>query len=420
MPSILSLFELESIERFVSFLECRVHTTSLELLRRFAREIHACAVEPAHSPSLQAFVAMGVTNIAVLPLEADDDGAKQRAAMMLRQQQQQQQQHGDTAVLPTFFIWLGQCVLTKNWPWLTTMFIEFLHGRDDCLHTFVRSGVQAISAMPCVLLEAAQPSPPPSQPPSQPPPPPQQQQPPNPERAIATDPPTDALVVKRKRGRPRREPPAPTSSRILSRSLRDPHVQLLHSEITAIEATKPWEQLFDTRRISFPFDAAAHPKLAAKFTLFWETHARAVWERDAWPRLPSDAQLDRKYRQDVATRSFESLVIVPLFNTLGATFFAELDARAEPHYWWWYRRPVVDLAVMLQAVGIDETLAFVRRAATDRFAGDRDDLPRIRVTKQHTGSASMWSTFAKCGPIASAIAACKEKASAPPAKRKTP
>ncbi|GLD94719.1 hypothetical protein PINS_up003343 [Pythium insidiosum] len=458
MSLALSLRELESIERFVSFLQCRVRTDSLELLPRFAREIHHSAVVPAQSPALHAFITTGATQIAVLPLPANDDGgggggeggaaaasdANARATQLL-QEQRERVHPSESPVRPTFFVWIEHCVLTKNWPWLVAMFVEFVHGQDDCLQTFLRNGVQAVSAMPCARWEIAQLAPQPpvktephhgpqlSQPLSSAPAPVSRPSPspspsssplPSPltEDAAASSPtpstpaPAAPSVVKRKRGRPpraRHEGAAEQKVPLRARRLRlNAIAQSVLREVAALAKSKPWCQLYDTRTLSYPFDAAALPDVAERFRTFWATHARAVWERNVWVPVDSlDARRTRKCRQDFASRSFETNVIMPLYNALGAQFFVDLDARAEPHAWWWYRRPVVDVTVLVETEGDDAALAYVRRSASDRFLSLRDDLPRGRAHNHQRVSASMWSTHAKCAPLLREIQELKDAAS---------
>ncbi|RLN53454.1 hypothetical protein BBJ29_008447 [Phytophthora kernoviae] len=59
----------------------------------------------------------------------------------------------------------------------------------------------------------------------------------------------------------------------------------------------------------------------------------------------------RRFRQAKAQQVFESTVMIPVYEELGAAFFVELDQLATPHEGWWYLGQVEDLFTMAQHIG---------------------------------------------------------------------
>ncbi|KAF1326050.1 hypothetical protein FI667_g8754, partial [Globisporangium splendens] len=134
---------------FCEFLEHRVLTKNLSLLRRMVRDFYA-----GHDQTLQEFIELGVNLIAVLPFEQPELRSQKIAAQLLLQQQQQRQRPpaDSPRATPCIFLYLLARVGTKHISWLKSIYNEFYEGRQETLVEFVRIGTQAISILPVNLL----------------------------------------------------------------------------------------------------------------------------------------------------------------------------------------------------------------------------------------------------------------------------
>lgn len=153
MPSHALTQQVEPIAPFCDFLELRVATKNMALLRRIASDLFV-----GHEQTLKEFVELGVNLIAVLPFEELDPTKRAIAAQILFQQQRHSNRsrsspgpsarsHSATAHSITLSF-LEARVETKNMPWLKCIYSEFCDGREDALCDFVRSGLEAISVLP--------------------------------------------------------------------------------------------------------------------------------------------------------------------------------------------------------------------------------------------------------------------------------
>jgi hypothetical protein len=400
MPSLLTLL------LFCDFLESRLHSSSLGLLRRMLCDFYA-----GNEHTLQDFVRLGVSVVAVLPMERASRQHQLEAARLLMQQQQltERSQHSQLCV----FRFLAARVASRNMFWLRDMFLQFCGGSDELVREFVRRGNEAISLLPVAI-----------QPPqADPRPPTLALQPaglprvpmPSQEELEQKTPHVDDSESDADSGGSDDEDDEEiatvaelASVAALPPSLGDLRLCIM-GMLDRLEGQEPWSQVFKPDRLPSPFSGVKHPKLAAELKAFWATHARAVGERRFWGPLVSlpdrRRHYHRKRRQSDARTAFRG-VLKAAHQELGARFFARLDQRTKPHKGWWYLERVQDLVAIAQRVGLSACLDFMESQALERF-------PTAPVGSTRSASArdakskSMWASASEMRPIWREIAAIK-------------
>ncbi|GMF67090.1 unnamed protein product [Phytophthora fragariaefolia] len=174
----------------------------------------------------------------------------------------------------------------------------------------------------------------------------------------------------------------------------------LMEKMELFEAQIPWQAAFGN--VPLPFDGEKHPVLAKKLRRFWQSHSRAVWERNFW--APMSRKLNacnynrRNNRQIAAKNAFET-IIVSAYEEFGAAFFVKLDTQEPPrHPGWWYRGPIVALFTLQEAKGENVMWEYVQAEALERFPDCKLPTPLKGpnygpVRNRHKReSESMWMT----------------------------
>ncbi|KAG7376481.1 hypothetical protein PHYPSEUDO_013314 [Phytophthora pseudosyringae] len=414
---------------FCDFLENRLHTLSLALLRRVLVDFYA-----GNEHTLQDFMRLGASVIAVMPVERKDRRHQKEASRLLAGQK------GDTCNASgghdtlCVFRYLSARVATKNILWLRDMFHEFCGGEDAVLREFLRRGNEAISVLPVDIQALCMaPLPPP---------------PLLAETTLSTSEtepstatssevaPSPTLSPQRKRSRglgssggEGRETGA--GGRTAKQSRRasvtalekeaevappplpaDEICTAIMSALKRSEAKEPWKEIFKPGNLSMPFSRVRYPKLAAALQKFWQIHARAVWERRFWSPLARSLTIklhsQRKSRQYKALSFFEKKVISPVYHELGATFFVELDQRAPPRSGWFYYDQAIDLFTLAQRHGLPTCLQYMESEAFKRFPAVPGQ-SRKYYSRANGKSRSMWSSAEALRPILNEIVALKTK-----------
>uniref|UniRef100_H3GPD9 Rho-GAP domain-containing protein n=1 Tax=Phytophthora ramorum TaxID=164328 RepID=H3GPD9_PHYRM len=128
---------------FCDFLENRLQTSSLALLRRIFSDFFA-----GNERTLLDFVRLGASIVTVMPMERTSASHRQEAARLLNQQVQLMVNYNEQNLQLSVFHYLSVRVATKNISWLRSMFLEFCGGNDSLLRQFVRRGNEVISVIP--------------------------------------------------------------------------------------------------------------------------------------------------------------------------------------------------------------------------------------------------------------------------------
>ncbi|OWY91691.1 hypothetical protein PHMEG_00039627, partial [Phytophthora megakarya] len=139
---------LPSLLRFCDFLEHRLHTSNVALLRRIMRDFYA-----GNEHTLQDFMRLGASAVTVMPVERKGPQHVKEAQRLLTEQIEQttpSEAANTEAGQPELcvFRFLLARVATKNILWLRDLFHEFCQGRDEMLREFVRRGNVPISLLP--------------------------------------------------------------------------------------------------------------------------------------------------------------------------------------------------------------------------------------------------------------------------------
>ncbi|OWZ05534.1 hypothetical protein PHMEG_00022361, partial [Phytophthora megakarya] len=127
---------------FCDFLENRLHTSNLALLRRMLSDFFA-----GDEHTLQNFILLGASMVTVMPIERKSPRLQREAARLLSQQQRMAQDSKQQSLF-CFFCYLSTRVATKNIFWLREMFHEFCIGDDTLVREFVGRGNEVISVIP--------------------------------------------------------------------------------------------------------------------------------------------------------------------------------------------------------------------------------------------------------------------------------
>ncbi|GMF49312.1 unnamed protein product [Phytophthora fragariaefolia] len=113
---------------------------------------------------------------------------------------------------------------------------------------------------------------------------------------------------------------------------------IIRSNMTEIEARKPWRFVFRCLEVPFKFKRRDDPfdVFFMRWDDFWLAHGRAVWERAFWqPLIPGSTEYHRrKGRQFRAQRAFRELA-TDLLERLGDRFSLWLGKSLREG--WWYR-----------------------------------------------------------------------------------
>ncbi|KAF1317648.1 hypothetical protein FI667_g14580, partial [Globisporangium splendens] len=432
---------------FCEFLEHRVLTKNLVLLRRMVCDFYA-----GHDQTLQEFIELGVNLIAVLPFEQPELRSQKIAAQLLLQQQQQRQRPpaDSPRATPCIFLYLMARVGTKHISWLKSIYNEFYEGQQETLVEFVRIGTQAISILPVNLLVREYQrhwlvTPLPYLSPASMTPMPHggavhtengefgrkslkvmvpegrdeavapQRRPKSKKRAAPLLPhgPSDdeddatlldakplnpLLVQKNKKKKPwtmyheARE----TSTKAKDDDDKDTGATLeqIRAVFTQVEATEPWKYVFHDK-LALPIDKSQQEVLASTLRRFLVTHGRAIWERSFWMPYDTDSHLElqsaRMKRQTSAKKIFMRRVMGPAFRELGPAFFVDLDTRLRDHEGWWYRRPIIDLGHVASNQGAAVCIDYIQTQQRARFPVVGGGYKPRQFRGHHDWSDSMWS-----------------------------
>ncbi|KAE8982587.1 hypothetical protein PR003_g25115 [Phytophthora rubi] len=385
---------------FCDFLENRLHTSNLLLLRRMLSDFFA-----GNEHTLQDFIRLGASLVAVMPMERTRRCYREEAARLLTQQRQMKEKPQPQLCV---FRYLSARVATKNIFWLRDMFQEFCSGHDALLRAFVSRGNEVVSVIP-VDIQALQ------------------------YNSMATQWQTGPSLQWRLEHEQQRESCSDseeedddeitTLAELASvASIPPPMNDLctcIMEVLDRVEEQEPWNRVFDPDTLPLPFSGVTRSKSAAALKKFWAKHARAVWERPFWAPLVSMSDRRRhsarKRRQAEARRDFET-VMMSVHEEFGAEFFVQLDQRTKPHKGWWYVEPVQDLLLIAQHVGLAACLNYIESQALQRFPISPGS--EVRTGNPNNGkSKSMWSISSAMGSILREICALKDRNSG--SKRKT-
>lgn len=135
MPSLLTLL------LFCDFLENRLHTSNLLLLRRMFSDF--CV---GNEHTLQDFIRLGASIVTVMSMERTSRVYREEAARLLAQQIKENSDAQQFQLC--VFRYLSARVATKNIFWLRDMFLEFCNGDDALVRAFVSRGNEVVSVIP--------------------------------------------------------------------------------------------------------------------------------------------------------------------------------------------------------------------------------------------------------------------------------
>uniref|UniRef100_A0AAV1VHR9 Uncharacterized protein n=1 Tax=Peronospora matthiolae TaxID=2874970 RepID=A0AAV1VHR9_9STRA len=440
---------LPRLLRFCDYLDKRLHTSSLSLLRRILTDYYA-----GNEHTLVDFIRLGAAVVSVMPIERSSPRFQDAAAQLLREQKQPTAPSDKTLFIPiagTFsnqkpvqdppqacvFRFLLARVATKNISWLRDLFQEFCAGDDALLREFVQRGTGPICVIPVDIqaLRAAASLPLKAEVSTTM----------DMEQATSIGDTSNAAVMvpsPKKRGRKRKMDQRQISgatnttglaiesnesrqneAEIVATTERMPSVvaspgvddirQRAMAMMEQIEAKEPWKKVFKPDKLSMPFSRVRFPKLVKALHEFWKWHARAVWERKFWSplscfRTPA-LHTERRGRQRRAQSFFETRVLTLVFEELGASFFVNMDRRATLCSGWFYLDQVVDLFTLAQRHGLVTCLKYLESEAFKRFPVVPGDT-RHFFTRTNGKSQSMWSSTPSLQPALEEIVAAKAKA----------
>lgn len=408
------------LDCFCAFLQSRVQTQSVELLRRMATEY-----VKGGDDTLKEFLHLGASLITILPIDHPEDTQRAVAASLLRTKQQDPVDLASTQCSDLFKRLLAR-VASKNLVVLQRIFDEFCVGKEQRLERFVRDSFQAISIIPVDLtnphygqhLSGTVSS---TQPPQ-----------------LSPSGPPESSRTSTKRLKWNEASSAYAQLRVdttrqegetIKSPLRKKHKVKEHEsvavseerqlqiriqeEVEKVEATEPWKIALSDE-LKLPFSEQKYPDLAAKLRRFFARHGRAIWERSFWGPLskvhPNDKvrQRARKHRQSTAVKSFELNVIIPIFEKLGAEFFVTLDQRSRRCEGWWYRPPLVPLLMLYHEKGEPFCFDYLWNQCHDRFpnTGIKDSSQNRFLSY----SESMWSRGSATQHILAALGRARKKA----------
>ncbi|KAL4102198.1 hypothetical protein PRIC1_005944 [Phytophthora ramorum] len=445
---------LPTLLLFCDYLESRLHTSSLALLRRMLTDFFA-----GNEHTLQDFMRLGASVVSVMPVERKGLRHQAEADRLLTEQKKEDNvlerppNQRDTSEQlwtqvdtqrsqpphPCVFHYLAARVATKNILWLRDLFHEFCIGEDTLMREFVRRGDEPITVVP-VDVQALRMAP-------LPPPPlmastavssdatartgtatlsemsplptlsPQNKRPKRSEREKQTE--VEAAADGRTRKKTRRASVvareqeaelALNAGTTLSEIQASPDEMrmVIVCAVKRLEEKEPWKYAFKTASLVMPFSRAKYPVLVTLLLEFWKANARAVWERKFWSPLSRSRNFEphtqRRCRQSRAQNFFEKNVIYPVYEELGAAFFVKMDRRAELYSGWYYLDQAVDLFTLAQRCGLPKCLQYIESEASKRFpvAPGSGRNFYLRVNGK---SRSMWSSSEALKPVLDEIVA---------------
>lgn len=130
--------DVELVNDFCAFLEHRVVTKNVSLLRRMLLEFYAHRQEH----TLAQFKCFGANLVAVLPFDHPDEARRRHAAQLL-----QKPKHA-LVNSTCAFGFLFTRVASKNLATLKQIFFEFCKHDESALAAFVKRGIAAVSVIP--------------------------------------------------------------------------------------------------------------------------------------------------------------------------------------------------------------------------------------------------------------------------------
>lgn len=136
------------LQQFAEFLENRLQTENLGLLRRIFADFLL-----EHEHTLLAFLELAATIIVVKPFEQQSTRRRCRAAALLNMPKRPLNERG------CVFFYLANRVHTRNMALLKIIFLEFLMHGESLIERFVARGNAVISVIPCRLARVASPMP---------------------------------------------------------------------------------------------------------------------------------------------------------------------------------------------------------------------------------------------------------------------
>ncbi|KAK1931819.1 hypothetical protein P3T76_012751 [Phytophthora citrophthora] len=384
MPSLLPLL------LFCDFLENRLHTSNLSLLRRMLGDFFAGSEQ-----TLQDFIRIGASIVTVMPIERKSVHRQQEAARLLTQQQNMKKEDSKQMQL-CVFSYLSARVANRNILLLRSMFQEFCGGGDRLICEFVRRGNEVVSLIPAdiqalqVPTSWAEPALNPDRELKQN----DQQQRADSDADDSED--EDEIASVAELASVASMPPTRTE-------LHDCIMEVLDR----IEQQEPWKTVFNPETIPISFSGVKRIKLAAALKKFWMKNSRAVWERHFWgplSNLPDKKRsFDRKTRQAKARESFTKVMAIA-YEELGADFFVALDEHASLYKGWWYSGTVQRLTSLAHTQGLAACINYMETQALKRFPRPPGSTRRAFKPGE---SRSMWSTTVAMAPVLREICAIK-------------
>jgi hypothetical protein len=391
------------VDAFTQFLEKRVFTQNMELLRRMMAE-YFCHCDT----TVREYVAQCSAMICVGPFDADTSDLLEAKRLL-----SQPRSFARSGVSASVFTFLVTRLRMARASLLMQFFIDFCQGDDTALCEFVDKGDGFVSVMPVaapklepalvassdgILFENAESVPMPSPPvvdvttPRRRAPTDKQKIQPTGKkrrrREHGTEQDNDALTLIEGNSETgwEDEDCAHDADELdifsLSPSFKYPSEAQLTLKTRLVRAVEtfqkhePWTKVFPPT-LPLPFDEAAYPDLARHLRSFWTRYGRAVWERQFWVPLSSSDRYQgensiRRARQRIAAAKFEEIIRL-CFEQFGAKFFVKLDRKRHPG--WWYRSFCVDLHGLSFVVGYDKSIEYVETQLYKRFPDCGQPLP---------------------------------------------
>ncbi|DAZ98921.1 TPA: hypothetical protein N0F65_001360 [Lagenidium giganteum] len=408
--------QLVTYDAFCTFLECRVHTRNVNMLRRMLADFVR-----GEMAALRKFLDFAVSIVSIVPIDVINVGARASALQLLHQPRPVHLHAAMCNPQSCAFQFLERHVASRHLGRLCRIFGEFLEHKETTLQMFVADCTCVMSLIPSTVMgttlqridgmdevdvdarakrEGSRAAP-------------KRRRMRVAMRATMLDTPPSNDVDDRSRdnatvlaskaqsgqpGSPRSdvsdaEPDevdpddaylkwkqATDNSVAVCRSRRRPRLDARYRNLqrrvaqevaSRYEALEPWTTLY--ANLPLPFDEADDPKLAMMLRAFWELAGRAVWERFFWKPLWAECreQVVRKHRQGYASQMFEG-IIQRANETFGPSFFAKLDAQRHPG--WWYRGPVIEVMLLYKEKGEAECWRMMDARIWKRFPFDRDEM----------------------------------------------
>lgn len=384
---------------FCDFLENRLHTLNLSLLRRILSDFFAGSEQ-----TLQDFIRLGASIVTVMPIERKSALRQREAARLVAQQQNIKEEDSKQLCV---FSYLSARVANRNIFLLRSMFQDFCAGSDRLICEFVRRGDEVVSLIPADIqsLQVNQ---------------------------IPTGWTDSVLDLERKQEQNDQqqlesnandsedesngddtedEDEIGSVAELASVASMPPTRAEVHNCIMEvldrIEKQEPWKTVFNPETIPMSFSGVKRVKLAAVLKKFWAKNSRAVWERYFWgplSNLPDKKRsYDRKTRQAKAREDFTKVMAIA-YEELGADFFVTLDEHASLYKGWWYSSTVQSLTSLAHTQGLAACVNYMESQAFKRFPCVPGSSRRASKPGE---SRSMWSTAISMAPILREICAIK-------------